>query len=84
MLDPDPVIEFAGRIPIQHREVDPATAAPLGKRRDLDDQLAAEAVAPRLRFDEQILDVDPGPAFPGRIILKEQGEADRPPVHFRQ
>ena len=72
------VVEFdGGRVPVQHRPFQAAQVgvhAPLGQPAQ---QGLAGAQAARLGLYEQVLQIDPGPAPEGRVVVEPQGEAHR-------
>src|SRR3954469_25786775 len=70
-------VEAARRVPIEDIEVEPRAAALERQPGEIGDELAPDAVEPRRRPHIEILEVDPGAPLPGRVVVEEEGEADR-------
>src|SRR5205814_931943 len=73
----EPVVELAGRVPVEHVEID---AAPLALDRDPGEprhQPAADPLAACAFADVQILQIQARPAEPGREARMEERRAGR-------
>jgi hypothetical protein len=61
VADAEAFVEAARRVPIQHREVEPAIVALERDRREIGDEPAADAVAARPILDEDVFEIKPRP-----------------------
>src|ERR1700744_5524503 len=78
LLGAERAIEIdGGLVPVEHRPVDAAEAFAQRSRAQLAEERAADAAAPLARQHEEIFEVDPGAAEPGRVVVEPQREADR-------
>src|SRR4051794_11272274 len=66
LSEPDALVKAARRVPVEHLEVDAAPAALDRDRGQPRHQPAADPVPARALNDEQIFEIQPGPAEPGR------------------
>ena len=74
MLDAEPAVELAGRIPVKHLKVDPLPAALDSDRVKSGHQLPSDTLCARRFGDEQIFQINSGSTEPSRKPRVEQCE----------
>src|ERR1700692_4413432 len=77
MGEAERVIDLARGVPGEDAEIDAPPAARQGGGGEIGHQGAADAAAARRFGDEDVLEEETGPPFPGRVVREEQGKADR-------
>src|SRR5437763_1876738 len=63
-------------VPIENSPFHSATAAFARDFGEIDQQRLSMSFAPMFRLHEQVFEVQPGPAQPGREVMKKDGESD--------
>src|SRR5687768_16550957 len=66
----EPVIEVACRVPVQHPEIEASALALDGDLGQPLQQRLPETLAARALAHEQVLEIDPGPSLPGRVVVE--------------
>src|SRR5262245_16893118 len=64
-------------VPVEHRPLHATTLPALGDRRDVREQLLADAFAPPLGHHEQVLEIQTAPAEERGEVMEEERKADR-------
>src|SRR6185437_321833 len=67
----------AGGVPVQHRPFQPSQSPRDALLREAREQLPAEAVPAEARADEEVFEVDPVDAAPGREVQEPEGAPGR-------
>ena len=84
VVEAEPPIERARRVPVEHGEFEPGAAARHGEAGETGHERAPEPQAPDPLAHVEVLEIEAAPALEGRVAVEEQGEADRHVALFGQ